>query len=208
MYSLGVKNLMVLELRKFRRSIKNLSVELQKFDRRIRSDEIFQLCHRVEPSDIGFLFLIISVCLIVFKFHHFPLLFVLVPTGGKVFEMYLDFASSWKAHDLWKGFLKNVDVLGNMITLTEAEMDNLVDIERNKFHGFCLLMTSFVSNNRNQLFYHTLALKFHGLSRMGNHMLAQIGFSMKPSSFDTHQHAMLETAKNQIRHVFFFNTFY
>jgi hypothetical protein len=113
--------------------------------------------------------------------------------------MYLEFASSWKANELWKSYASNVDASRNMIALTDEETDELVEIERNRFHGFCLLMTSFVTNNRNQLFYHTLALKFHGLSRMGNHMLSQIGFSMKPSSFDTHQHAMLERAKIQIR---------
>jgi hypothetical protein len=41
------------ELRKFRKLIKELSKKLQHFDRRVRSDEIFQVCHEVEPSSIG-----------------------------------------------------------------------------------------------------------------------------------------------------------
>lgn len=117
-----------------------------------------------------------------------------------IFEMYLELASSWKANELWRKYSARTDEAGEMLMLTEDEVDELVECEKNRFHGFCLLLTSFVSNNRNQLFYHSLALKFHGLSRMGNHMLAQIGFALKPSTFDSLQQQMLEKSKQKIRY--------
>jgi hypothetical protein len=113
--------------------------------------------------------------------------------------MYLDLASTWKGNSLWMHYLTRKDAYDKIHELSEEEMVELLQNERNRFHGFCLLMTSNVTNNRGQLFYHSLALKFHGLSRMGNDMLAQIGFSMKPSSFDTAQKGMLDKAKTQIR---------
>jgi hypothetical protein len=116
--------------------------------------------------------------------------------------MYLELASTWKGNGLWLNYSTRNDGFGNVRQLSEDEMQLIMECEQNKFHGFCLVMTSFVSNNRNQLFYHTLALKFHGLSRMGNHILSQIGFSMKPSSFDSAQKTMLEEARSQIWFIF------
>lgn len=88
--------------------------------------------------------------------------------------------------------------------LTDAEKDDvLVAImgrEQNKFHGWLLFATSNVSREgKQQQFFTTAAASFHGLSRLGMHQQAQLGYMMKATMFDRLTKNAIEAAHENTR---------
>ena len=107
-----------------------------------------------------------------------------MPTGGKVFEHYLDLMAKWSTHKLWRKHLDD-HKHNDDHKMDAPTWERILKKERGPFMGFVLMATANIGNNgKTQLFYHTFNAKFHGLSRPGVDMLARYGYAMKNSLFD------------------------
>ena len=107
-----------------------------------------------------------------------------VPVGGYLFECYLYSNSSYAVNRLWYKYLSIAqDNPEGKLQLCQNE--ELLDQSSGHFMGYLLFALGNIgSNGRGQLFYHTLACNFYGLSRDGIHYLSRYGFAANIRSFD------------------------
>ena len=70
-----------------------------------------------------------------------------------------------------------------------------------KFAGWLLLhIANIGTNGREQMFYMTMAMHYHGLSRQGIDMLAKYGFSTNLTRFDDMRHICLLKSRTETRY--------
>lgn len=110
----------------------------------------------------------------------------LVPSGGRVFEAYLNMMCRQTTSVLWNKYLRRLGADGAVVPLNDEEFAPLLKRERGTFHGFVLLGASNVGHkSKPQRFYSTFAASFHGLSRQGQEVMAGYGYTMKATNYDT-----------------------
>ena len=69
-----------------------------------------------------------------------------------------------------------------------------------KFAGWLLLhIANIGTNGREQMFYMTFAMHYHGLSRQGIDMLSKYGFSTNLTRFDDMRRICLQRSKEETR---------
>ena len=108
------------------------------------------------------------------------MLCLVVPDGGRVFELYIELMGSWKVHHDYMKWKRNGDGI-----LAQGEYECMVQAERGSFHGFMLGACDNISTGcRRQRFYLTFVARFHGLSRKGMQMLGFYGLTVKVSTYD------------------------
>ena len=75
-----------------------------------------------------------------------------------------------------------------------------------KFAGWLLLhIANLGTNGREQMFYMTMAMHYHGLSRQGIEMLAKYGFSTNLTRFDDMRRICLLKSRTETRYVVIYN---
>ena len=143
----------------------------------------------------------ISPLFFVTDFSHF----VCVQTdrsGGKVFEDYVKLCGSWSSFEALKVVhLQLADE--DMPDEPNADICNkILEDESSFFHGYILHVCAKVSTQgRRQLFWSTWNATFHGLSRMGLFLQAQLGFMTKPSTFDTQRKKEHDQSTEKLKYV-------
>ena len=77
-----------------------------------------------------------------------------------------------------------------------------------KFAGWLLLhIANIGSNGREQMFYMTFAMHYHGLSRQGIDMLGKYGFSTNLTRFDDMRRICLLKSRNETRYAIIYEEF-
>ena len=124
---------------------------------------VSQLCH-------------LCVCVYVYCF--------VVPQCGKLFEWYMDSASSYQNFREWRKLVKqSVSQLPPVIS--DVDQDTLITNNSNGFVGWLLFHLSSISTAcRRQMFFHTFVLQYYGLSRNGIDLLSRYGYCQSIRSFD------------------------
>ena len=77
-----------------------------------------------------------------------------------------------------------------------------------KFAGWLLLhIANIGTNGREQMFYMTFAMHYHGLSRQGIDMLGKYGFSTNLTRFDDMRRICLLKSRNETRYAIIYEEF-
>ena len=125
-----------------------------------------------------------------------------VRNGGHLFDAYVTLLGSYSTLEKWNHYCTRKDQNGVIRMCSETESAEIIEAEKQHFLGFCMVQCARVaSKSRTQLFFHTWNAVFHGLSRLGVHVLAQMGLMMKTSNFDTHRRQELDRTDQKLRFV-------
>ena len=132
-------------------------------------------------------------------------MWLLVTTGGRLFEYYLSFHAPYEAHNKWmdiKG--RNHPDYGGEDRddiASSEEQEELLEKTQRKFHGFLISSVSTIGNNgKRQMFFHTFMAKYCGLSNSGSEAMSQLGFTMKRTSYIRCRHEVLQQALEQTKY--------
>jgi hypothetical protein len=113
---------------------------------------------------------------------------MVVPSGGRVFELYIELMGSWKVHTDYMKWKRDGDGI-----MEQGEYEVMVKAEKGSFHGFILSACGNISTGcRRQRFYLTFVARFHGLSRKGMQMLGFYGLTVKVSTYDKMEKEVIE----------------
>ena len=166
---------------KFRKSVKLVGIDMDRYNNRLSLDAILQLCATTMPSETS----IYHFCLIPPICNELIcVLFVLVPSGGWLFEYYMCCNSGYSAHRRWQTILRQH--CGDGIEcMPQHFQDELIKDNGVAFMGWLLFNIGRMgTNGRRQLFYITFLNHYFGLSRQGINTLAQYGFGVTLDMFD------------------------
>ena len=189
---------MDIQVSKYRTLLKAVGKQLSTFKDRVDADTLLAISQDIQPSKLGIL-PFFNVSPHTLKFSHVITVCV-VKTGGHLFDAYVTLSGSYTTMGKWRRYCGRKDQNGVILLCSQLESDEIVEAEKNYFLGFCILQCGRVcSKSRTQLFFHTWTAVFHGLSRIGVHMLAQMGMAMKISAFDTQRHIEVDRCDQRTR---------
>ena len=83
--------------------------------------------------------------------------------------------------------------------VTEGAMRHALDKCGASYLGFALMIGSRGRLAKRQMFLSTFVAQYHGLSRLGMDMLAQLGFAMSSTSYDRAMTTCVQVAQTQFR---------
>jgi hypothetical protein len=93
-----------------------------------------------------------------------------------------------------------MDEDGEVNPMDEEDFEQMFADERSAFHGFYIGVSGCVHQPaRQQAFYPTLWGRYHGLSRIGQTVLAQYGYLMPLSTYDRSLLDLLNATKLRAR---------
>lgn len=180
--------------KKVRALIRAVARLLDQEENRVNARMMLDLCHEAAPGSIG-------MTLVLKKLIAHKLTFTTISagTGGELFEHWLDSRASETSHKQWNKIC-SLHSKGFYIDPENEEVQQIVDRERTKFHGFVIKAVCDMGNlGKKQMFFTTLAAQFHGISRMGIDMQAQYGFMMPTTSFDRMRSVCVDQARERTR---------
>ena len=172
-----------------------LADALQAQEQLLSVEDLMGLCASVSPSDL---------CTLCFEAGAFlmllhVLLCVLVPTGGRILESYLDTLATPLAHRVWRKHCKFVEAHG-ICEMPPDEFAVICKKDRGKFHGYLVMATSNLRpKSKRQQFYLTFSARYHGLSRTGVKILSYYGFMMKLTQMDKLEKQELQASRQRVR---------
>lgn len=116
-----------------------------------------------------------------------------------MFESFLEGLSSWSAHKKWKQIKARVTA-DPEDQATPEEEEHLTSKERNDFHGWVIKAVANIGNTgKHQLFFVSFVAKYHGISNMGNEILAQYGYGTQRSQYTTLVQETIARARTETR---------
>ena len=123
-----------------------------------------------------------------------------MPTGGRLFELYLDMMGSRTSHEAYRSFLHN-NKDDEDAYMPADEMQAILERDKGSFHGFIMISVGNISTKvRRQRFYLSFVGKFHGLSRKGLQLLSYFGILIKPTVYDAMLKDMLKEQQQACRY--------
>ena len=167
-------------LRMLRKCMVKLGKLVSTYNRRLSTTEFIHMCSAIKTSKYRNIHVFVVLELLTI----FVSLFYVVLTGGYIFECYLTMNSSYSTNKLWNTYQKQADntVDGKLL---QWQNEELLNMATSSFVGHLIqTLGSLGTNGRRQLFYHTLACNYFGLSREGIFFLSQYGYTCSLDHFD------------------------
>ena len=167
-----------------RKVLARVAKVIEEYGDRISTQTLFDICHNCEPGKHRKTHTLSS-----HGWKHISNTAILVPRGGRAFEVYLETMATWKGNKIYRSFIRS-DPDGVM---DDRTFTSLMEHECGTFHGFIILTCGNINREaRKERFHLSLIARYHGLSRKGLQLLSHFGFTIKMTTYDTMEKQALE----------------
>jgi hypothetical protein len=117
---------------------------------------------------------------------------------GFLFEWYMTTCASFTQFRKYRTAAGEARAMGVMIP--QDQQNQFISLNQHNFTGWLLFHVSSTGTNaRRQMFYLTFLMQYHGLSREGIELCADIGYCQRLRTFDDSRNEALQTNTNRIR---------
>ena len=114
--------------------------------------------------------------------------------------MYIELCGRWSTMKLWRAEQRAIREEGIPRFMDPVVEQEIISKEKGPFSGFIMFASARLSTKaRRKLFSLTFSMRFHGLSIMGQEILAKHGFALKPTQFQEMERQALDDARQRVR---------
>jgi hypothetical protein len=180
-----------MSVHEMRALLKKMATQLDGHQKRVPTDDILEMAKSIQKSRICKH----TFCL-VYDFVIITCVHISVRRGGMLFEMWVNLMGSYTSYRKVRSHI--ADKPNERLSREDEEV--IVLREKVKFHGYVISAVHNIGNTgKTQMFFLSFTAKFHGLSNMGQDMLARYGFMMKPTLFSQERAESLSSCDTQTR---------